>query len=134
MTRLIASIVLIIVIVCAVAIAIGASYDHQQSIEDYAAAQTGGGNPRTGRELISLYGCASCHTIPGIHGADAHVGPPLDHIAIRSYIGVGLRNNPQNMMQWIQHARDLDNHAAMPNLHINQKDARDIAAYLYTLK
>src|SRR5438067_9179045 len=104
-----------------------------RATEEAARARTGGDVQR-GREKIANYGCASCHTIPGIRGADAHVGPPLDHIALRSYIGIGLTNNPANMMQWIQHPRDLAPKAAMPNLHINEKDARDIAAYLYTLK
>jgi putative membrane protein len=101
--------------------------------ENYARAQTGG-DVQKGHDKIVLYGCASCHTIPGIHGPDAHVGPPLDHIASRLYIGVGLYNNPPNMIQWIQHPRDIDPKAAMPNLHIAEADARDMACYLYTLK
>src|SRR5205085_2630683 len=31
------------------------------------------GDVQHGREKIAYYGCASCHTIPGIHGADALV-------------------------------------------------------------
>src|SRR5438874_6687616 len=125
MRRLLLSLALLAVTAFVVALTIGASYDHQRENEAYASAQTDGGNPKQGRDLIQWYGCASCHTIPGIRGADAHVGPPLDHIAIRSYIGVGLANNPPNMIQWIQHPRDLAPRAAMPNLHINDKDARD---------
>jgi len=104
-----------------------------RATEINARAETGG-DATQGREKIAYYGCASCHTIPGIRGADAHVGPPLDHIGSRTYIGVGLPNDSRNMIAWIQHPRDIEPHAAMPNLHIPDGDARDIACYLYTLK
>jgi cytochrome c1 len=38
------------------------------------------------------------------------------------------------MIRWIQHPRDVDPLTAMPNLNVNDSDARDIASYLYTLK
>jgi cytochrome c2 len=104
-----------------------------RATEINARAETGG-DPTQGRQKIAFYGCASCHEIPGIRGADAHVGPPLDHIGSRTYIGVGMPNQPRNMIAWIQHSRDIDPHVAMPNLHIPEADARDIACYLYTLK
>ena len=104
-----------------------------EHFDSTAIARTGGDAQR-GRDKINFYGCASCHTIPGIHGADARVGPSLERVAGRSYIGVGLENNPQNLIEWIKHSRDLDPKAAMPNLHISDADARDIACYLYTLR
>jgi putative membrane protein len=93
-----------------------------------------GGNAQSGKMKIASVGCASCHTIPGIRGAAARVGPPLDHIASRSYIGPGLSNTPANMVQWIQHPRQLEPKAAMPDLHLSEQDARDIACYLYTIR
>src|SRR4051794_17798680 len=104
-----------------------------RATEEAARARTGGDVQR-GREKIAYYGCTSCHMIPGIRGADAHVGPPLDHLAIRSYVGVGMPNTPENLQAWIQHPRDISPKAAMPNLHISHSDARDIACYLYTLE
>src|ERR1044071_2847320 len=56
-----------------------------QNTEREAAAMTGG-NPARGREAISRYGCSTCHTIPGVNGAQGLVGPPLTQIASRSYI------------------------------------------------
>jgi cytochrome c2 len=50
-----------------------------------AAAMTGG-DPQRGKIAVSRYGCATCHTIPGINGADALVGPPLNQMGSRSYI------------------------------------------------
>lgn len=98
-----------------------------------AAARTGG-DPSHGQALIGLYGCSSCHTIPGIRGANALVGPPLDHIANRAYIAGVLQNTPSNMIQWIKNPPAVDPRTAMPNMHIPDPDVRDIASYLYTLK
>ncbi len=92
------------------------------------------GNEQLGREKSASLGCTSCHIIPGVRGADARVGPSLDHVASRSYIGPGLSNTPSNMIRFVQHGRQLDPKAAMPDLHLNDQDARDIACYLYTLR
>jgi cytochrome c1 len=34
-------------------------------------------------------------------------------------------------MRWIQDPQAIRPHTAMPNLHVGEEDARDIAAYLY---
>ena len=101
--------------------------------ERKAAAMTGG-VPARGREKIRKYGCATCHTIPGVTGADALVGPPLTRIAIRTYIAGVMTNTPDNMVHWIRDPRGVDPLTAMPNLGVTDADARDIAGYLYTLK
>jgi cytochrome c oxidase assembly factor CtaG/cytochrome c2 len=93
-----------------------------------------GGSVERGRSAIGKYGCAACHTIPGIEGASATVGPPLNNIAVRGFLGGHLPNTPDNMMKWIQHPQAVDPKNAMPELGITDQDARDIAAYLYTLR
>lgn len=93
-----------------------------------------GGDPHRGRAAITRYGCSACHTIPGVTGATALVGPPLDRIASRSYIGGVLPNTPDNMIRWIENPPGIDKMTAMPNLGVTDGDARDIASYLYTLK
>ena len=45
-----------------------------------------------------------------------------------------LPNNPDNMMRWIIDPPGIDDKTAMPNLHVGAAEARDIAAYLYTLQ
>ena len=40
-----------------------------------------GGDPTRGRSAISRYGCSTCHTIPGVSGANGLVGPPLGQVA-----------------------------------------------------
>src|SRR5690242_14437922 len=93
-----------------------------------------GGDPNKGKAAIRTYGCASCHTIPGVYGADALVGPPLDHVASRSYIGGVVQNTPQNLIDWVQNPRAIDSKTAMPNVHVSESDAKDIASFLYTLR
>lgn len=84
-----------------------------------------------GRALIASYGCGSCHTIPGVPGADARVGPALDHFYARSFIAGRLSNTEQNLSQWIQHPQEIDPGNAMPDLGVTEEQARAISAYLY---
>jgi len=99
-----------------------------------AATALTGGDADRGRDTMRKYGCQSCHSIPGVRGAAALVGPNLDGIASRSFIAGVLTNNPVNMMQWLRDPPSVDDKTAMPNLGVTEKDARDIAAYLYTLQ
>jgi mono/diheme cytochrome c family protein len=91
------------------------------------------GDVEVGRAKIEAYGCASCHTIPGIPGADALVGPPLTGWSDREFISGQLPNEPDNLVAWLMDPPAIDENTAMPNLGIDEQDARDIAAYLYTL-
>lgn len=99
-----------------------------------AASEMTGGDPRRGKTAIKVYGCSSCHTIPGVRGADGRVGPPLSGIASRVYIGGVLENTPENLIRWIQNPKQVDRLTAMPNVGVTEPDARDIAGYLYTLR
>lgn len=101
-----------------------------------AAAQppATGGDPAHGAALIRDYGCGSCHQIPGIPDADGLVGPPLSNIAIRVYIAGMLRNSPDNLMFWLRHPQEVVPGNVMPDMGVTAPDARDIAAYLYTLR
>jgi cytochrome c1 len=89
-----------------------------------------------GRDLVIRYGCAACHELPDVHargGGGGLVGPPLTGFARRSYIGGRLPNTPENLVQWIQNPHAVDPRTAMPTLGLTEKEARDVAAYLYTL-
>ena len=98
------------------------------------AAVLTGGNPERGRSAIRAYGCGSCHTVPGVRGANATVGPNLAGIGRRAYIAGVLPNTPDNMVQWIQAPQNVDPRTAMPNLGVGGQDARDMAGYLYSIK
>ncbi len=84
-----------------------------------------------GQRLLVSYGCGSCHSIPGVPGADAMAGPPLDRFYERTYIAGKLPNTEDNLIQWIQDPQKVVPGNAMPNLGVSAEDARDMAAYLY---
>ena len=114
------------------ALLIGCNDRREQTYAD-ANALTGGDAHR-GKIAIRTHGCASCHTIPGIHGADSLVGPPLTSISQRTYLAGILRNTPENLVKWIHDPPAVDPRTAMPNVHVSEAEARDIASYLYTLR
>jgi len=99
-----------------------------------ARALTNGGDATRGRDLMRTYGCASCHTIPRVSGAETTVGPSLAGEATHAYIAGVTPNTPENMISWIMNPPAIDDKTAMPNLHVNATDARDIAAFIYTLQ
>ena len=104
------------------------------AMSDAAAAQITGGNPARGEVAIRLYGCPACHSVPGIPGARATVGPELAGISGRPYIAGVLTNTPTNLIRWIHHPQQVDPLTAMPDVGLTEPAARDIASYLYTLK
>lgn len=91
-------------------------------------------DPRIGRFLIDQYMCATCHTIPGVAGADRNVGPPLTGVGERIFIAGNLRNTPENMVRWLQHPQQIRPGSAMPDLGLGEDEAQQIAAYLSTLR
>ena len=93
-----------------------------------------GGDLRRGKTLIETYGCGSCHSIPGIRDAAGLVGPPLLLFGRRSYIAGEVPNTPENLVAWLRNPKSIEAGTAMPNLGLSEQQARDIAAYLYTLR
>lgn len=93
-----------------------------------------GGNPQVGKKLIVSQGCGACHTIPGIYTARGLVGPPLSFYSRRTMIAGELPNVPDNLVRWIMNPPAIEPGTAMPNLGLSKQQARDIAAYLYTLR
>ena len=86
-----------------------------------------------GKELVVRYGCTSCHTIP-VAAPKGMVGPSLAHIGSQSYIAGSFPNHEIWMTLWIANPQRLKPGTAMPNLNIDERDARDIATYLATLR
>ncbi|HEY7889870.1 MAG TPA: c-type cytochrome [Steroidobacteraceae bacterium] len=93
-----------------------------------------GGNSQEGAQLIENYRCGACHMIPGIKGADGLVGPPLILFARRTYVGGEVPNTPPNLIHWIMDPASIEPGTAMPALGLSEPQARDVAAYLYTLR
>lgn len=92
-----------------------------------------GGRPELAEAHILRYGCAACHDIPGIDGPAGLVGPPLADIGKRIYIAGVIANTPSNMVNWIVDPPAVDPMTAMPVTGISEAEARDVAAYLYSL-
>jgi mono/diheme cytochrome c family protein len=90
-------------------------------------------DPQRGKAAIHQYACATCHVIPGIAATPAPVGPPLEGMARRAFIGGVLPNTPANMRRWLLDPRAIAPRTAMPALGLTERHAADIAAYLATL-
>lgn len=92
--------------------------------------------PDPARGLIALHqhGCNSCHVIPGVTGSNVHVGPPLKGIASRKLIAGSVPNEPQQMVRWLRDPKSIDRWTAMPAMGVSEAAARDMAAYLATLR
>src|SRR5205807_9451731 len=99
----------------------------------FGSSQTSDAQKR-GADLIVANGCGTCHAIPGIAGARGNVGPPLDHIGTRVFIAGMLRNTPDNMVRWLKNPQAIIPGNAMPNMNLNDAQARDITAYLAELQ
>ena len=102
--------------------------------DEQTARELTGGDPRAGRKAIARYGCGGCHEIPGVDNASGLVGPSLAKIGDRMMLAGQLPNQPDNMIKWIRDPQSAEPGTAMPDMHVTEKDARDIAAYLYTLR
>lgn len=96
-----------------------------------APAAAGPASAERGRTAVRLYGCHSCHILPGVTGRAIFVGPSLEDLAGRSYIAGVLMNTPDNLVRWIMHPQAVDPLTAMPDVGVPLAAARDIAAYLY---
>jgi cytochrome c len=93
-----------------------------------------GGDAARGKQAIVAYGCGACHEIPGIREAEGLVGPPLTRFANRAYIAGEVPNTPDQLVRWIMVPQAIEPKTAMPVLGVSAAAARDIAAYLYTLR
>lgn len=116
-------------LVVATAVMLCGCHEHnQEAFTDF------GGDPARGATLIRNAGCGACHEIPGVVGAHGIVGPPLTHIASRKIIAGRLPNTPANLTLWLRDPQAVVPGNAMPNGGLTDAQARDIAAYLYTLR
>lgn len=100
------------------------------------AAQPRGsvGDPARGALLVDREACGSCHRIPGKAVGFGVVGPPLGGIGRRAVIAGFLPNTPGEMVRWLKAPQAVLPRSAMPDMGLTDGQARDIAAYLYSLR
>ena len=87
------------------------------------AAHDGGG-PFNAARTIARLGCPVAFL--GCLSTDAY--------GRRLYIAGVVPNTPENLVRWIRFPTSVDPRTAMPDLHLSDQDARDMAAYLYTME
>lgn len=90
-----------------------------------------GGDRERGRAALARHECNVCHVIPGIGGPAAPVGPSLHEYARRPYVAGKFPNEPETLVRWILDPPSMAPQTAMPAIAMPERDARDIAAYLY---
>lgn len=87
-----------------------------------------------GQRLLAQYQCGSCHAIPEVPAARGGVGPPLDRFGARSYIAGHIPNQPDALARFIAAPQALVPGTLMPDMGVSAADARDMAAYLASLR
>ena len=98
-----------------------------------AAAVTGGSAER-GSLAMERYGCNACHAIAGFPDPSTAVAAPITGIAHRTYIAGTLPTTPENLVLWIRFPHKVKPATAMPDLGVSESEARDVVAYLYSLR
>lgn len=97
------------------------------------AARMLGSDPQVGLALIKRQGCGACHDIPGVAWPRGEVGGRLAGFADRTLIAGRLPNRPDALVRWLRDPPALTPDIAMPSTGLSETQARDVAAYLYTL-
>jgi len=96
-----------------------------------------GGDPAAGKEKIVVHDCHSCHEIPGIPVNPDRRGPSLKHWSKQSTIAKKWPNTPDNLEDFLQHPERMLHgnglKSEMTMSSVKPADAKDIAAYLYSI-
>lgn len=93
-----------------------------------------GADPKRGFEIARAVGCFACHAAPGVNWPRGSSGPALDGFGVRPLIAGRLPNQPDVLTVWLTDAPSLAPATGMPPMPLSDAEARDIAAWLYTLE
>jgi mono/diheme cytochrome c family protein len=86
-----------------------------------------------GKRAIERAGCGACHTIPGIDWPQGRTAPALGGLEGRALIAGRLPNRPDVVAAFVRDAPALVPDSAMPAMPLSEREARDVAAYLYAI-
>ncbi|HYD28063.1 c-type cytochrome [Brevundimonas sp.] len=92
-----------------------------------------GADPARGLEVVERVGCAACHAIPGVEWPEGRAGPSLKGFGASPMIAGRFPNQPDVLTAWLVDAPALSPETGMPPMPISEAEARDVAAWLYTL-
>lgn len=95
--------------------------------------QLAGADPERGRAVVARVACAACHQIPGVAWPRGRVGGQLAGFGDRPLIAGRLPNQPDVLVRWLRDAPSLAPGTGMPPIALTPAEARDVAAFLYTL-
>ncbi len=98
------------------------------------AAPTTASGQQPGQQAMVMFNCGSCHTIPGVQGANGTSAPSLAGYGSMPQILGQVPNTAQNTAAFIQNPQQVVPGATMPNLNVPAPAAQNMAAYLETLK
>ncbi|MDQ3943830.1 MAG: c-type cytochrome, partial [Actinomycetota bacterium] len=85
-------------------------------------------------------GCVACHTVGGVEGAVARVGPNLTHLKSRDrFGGYVFDNTPENLRRWVDDPSAMkpmrpQDGTGMPDQGLSEEELDQVVAYLETLK
>jgi len=113
---------------CALALALCACVDKSDLPRPVVQADAA-----AGLAVIKEVGCAACHRIPGVAWPEGRSGSNLAGFGARPLIAGRLPNQPDVLIRWLIDAPSMDPGTAMPPMPLTQDQARDVAAFLYTL-
>ena len=92
-----------------------------------------GADPERGLAVIERVGCAACHQIPGVDWPQGMAGPSLEGFGASPMIGGRFPNQPDVLTAWLIDAPSLSPETGMPPMPLTEAEARDVAAWLYSL-
>jgi cytochrome c oxidase subunit 2 len=84
--------------------------------------------------------CVGCHTLQGVQGATARVGPNLTHLMDREmFAGDTFPITADNLKRWLHDPSAMkpmrpEQGTGMPNLHLSDTEINQLVAFLETLK
>ncbi|MER3523155.1 MAG: hypothetical protein C4326_03600 [Ignavibacteria bacterium] len=91
-----------------------------------------GGSAQRGKELFETIGCQACHVAGAMtkvretRGTSYDIAPELTR--------VGSKVNPDWLYDWVRNPRHFNPTTKMPNLRLTDNEAKDIVAFLMTMK
>jgi cytochrome c oxidase subunit 2 len=111
-----------------------------EAAQKMPAAKPASGEAADGLEVFLAKGCVGCHTVDGVEGAVARVGPNLTHLQSRStFAGSTFDLTEENLKKWVKDPVSMkpmrpEQGTGMPNLGLTDDEVDKVVAYLSTLK
>ncbi|MFQ5822584.1 MAG: c-type cytochrome [bacterium] len=90
------------------------------------------GSVKRGRKLVKSIGCKGCHVVTLKDREVRKTDVPYD--VAPELTKIGSKVNPDWLLAWIKNPKQYNSNTTMPNLRLTNSEAKDIVAYLMSLK